>query len=304
MGSHLCEELLDEGYKVRALDNLSTGREEFLETCMERQGFELVVLDLVKDDIGEALEACGAVFHLAANPDVRRALESTRIDFEQNAEATYRLLEAMRHSEARTLLFTSTSTVYGEAEVPTPEDYSPMKPISLYGATKLACEALISSYCHTFGFKASVFRFANAVGGRSTHGVVPDLMRKLRRDSDELEILGRKPGTRKSYCYVGDCIAGLLAGMRAAKGPFDVFNVGSEDQITVEELANTVCDALGLKGVNYRWTGGVDEGRGWMGDIRDMWLDITKLKTTGWRPRYTSSEAVRRAVRDMTARTC
>ncbi len=206
----------------------------------------------------------------------------------------------MRQTGVSALSFTSTSTVYGETErVPTREDHSPMEPISLYGATKLACEALISSYCHTFGFEASVFRFANIVGGRSTHGVVYDLVEKLRRNPKELEILGKKPGTRKSYCYVDDCITGLLAGIEAASKPFDVFNIGSEDQMTVEGVADIVCEAMELKDVDYRWTGGVDGGRGWKGDVRDMWLDVGKLKASGWRPRFSSADAVRKAVRDL-----
>ncbi len=300
MGSHLCEALLARGYKVKALDNLSTGRREFLANCTGRTDFHLLVADILKDPLGDALQDCDAVFHLAANPDVRSALTDPGADFEQNIEATYILLEAMRHSNVPSLFFTSTSTVYGEATlVPTSESYSPMEPISVYGASKLACEALISSYSHTFGLQAMVFRFANAVGGRSTHGVVYDLVQKLRRNPRELELLGREPGTRKSYCYVDDCILGMLAGASAARRPYDVFNIGSEDQVTVQEVADAVCSTMGQEGVRYRWTGGVDEGRGWMGDVRDMWLDVSKLKATGWTPRYGSKEAVEQAVRDL-----
>ncbi|MFQ5837162.1 MAG: NAD-dependent epimerase/dehydratase family protein [Thermoplasmata archaeon] len=304
IGSHLCEALLHRGYGVRVLDNLSSGRREFLSSCRGSEGFELVVGDLLKDSLEEALQGCEAVFHLAANQDVRRALRDTRVDLEQNIEATYNLLEAMRLSDVSSLLFTSTSTVYGEAEVvPTPESYSPMEPISLYGASKLACEALISSYCHTFGMRAVIFRFANIVGGRSTHGVVYDFVEKLGKNPRELEILGKEPGTRKSYCYVDDCISGLLAGWSAAPGPYEVFNIGSEDQITVKEVADLVCSSMGLKDVRYRWTGGVDEGRGWKGDVRNMWLDINKLKAASWRPSHRSKDAVELAVRDLLSST-
>jgi UDP-glucose 4-epimerase len=300
IGSHLCEALLDQGHEVRALDNLSSGRREFLSACEERDAFEFLSMDLLRDALDSALQDCETVFHLAANQDVRTALEDTRVDMEQNIEATYRLLEAMRRADVRSLVFTSTSTVYGEAKVvPTPEDYTPMEPISLYGASKLACEAIISSYCHTFDFHAVVLRFANVVGGRSTHGVVYDFVRKLQRNPRELEILGREPGTRKSYCYVEDCISGILAGWSAAARPFEVFNIGSEDQITVQEVADTVCAAMGLKDVRYRWTGGVDNGRGWKGDVRNMGLDVTKLKSTGWSPRYGSRDAVEKAVMDL-----
>ncbi len=304
IGGHLCEALLSQGYRVRALDNLSSGRREFLSSCLDHRGFELVTEDLLKDPLDRTLEGCEAVFHLAANQDIRRALRDTRVDIEQNIEATYLLLEAMRRADIPSMLFTSTSTVCGDATVvPTPEDYSPMEPISVYGASKLACEALISSYCHTFGLRATIFRFANVVGGRSTHGVVVDFVQKLRRNPRELEILGRDPGTKKSYCYVDDCISGLLAGWSAAPGSYEVFNIGSEDQITVREVANIVCSALDLRGVRYRWTGGVDDGRGWKGDVRNMWLDITRLKATGWQPQYRSVDAVQLAVRDLTRST-
>ncbi len=302
LGSHLCDLLLDRGHRVRALDNLSTGSRAFLRGAMEAEGFEFVEGDLLRNSLEEALEGCEAVFHLAANPDVRAALEDPRVDVEQNLEATFRLLEAMRQKDVPAILFTSTSTVYGEATVvPTREDYAPMEPISLYGATKLGCEALLSAYAHTFGLRGAAFRFANAVGGRSTHGVVHDFVAKLRRNPRELEILGRAPGTKKSYCYVDDCLAGLLAGMEAAGEPWDVFNVGSEDQITVQGVAEVVCGSLGLEDVRYVWTGGVEGGRGWKGDVRDMWLDVGKLKGTGWRPALSSREAVRRAVHDLGA---
>lgn len=301
LGSHLCDALLSGGHRVRALDNLSTGRRAFLAEAEGQEGFDLVVADLLQDPLEEALEGCEAVFHLAANPDVRVALEDPRVDLAQ-VQATFRLLEAMRRADVSFVVFTSTSTVYGEAPVPTPEEFGPMEPISLYGATKLACEALLSGYAHTFGVHGVVLRFANSVGGRSTHGVVHDFVRKLEQSPRELEILGRPPGTKKSYCYVDDCISGLLAGVEAAKGPWDVFNLGSEDQVTVEAVADLVCDALGLSNVRYAWTGGVDGGRGWKGDVRDMWLDVTRLKETGWRPRLGSGEAIRQAVHDLRAR--
>ncbi|MFQ6013501.1 MAG: NAD-dependent epimerase/dehydratase family protein [Thermoplasmata archaeon] len=301
VGSHLTEALLEQGHAVRVVDNLSTGRRAFLSPCEGREGFEFVEGDLLQGPVEDYLDGCDGVFHLAASQDVRRALEDTRMDVDQNIRVTHRLLEGMRRADTPRLGFASTSTIYGEVRtLPTPEDYGPLAPISLYGASKLSGEALISAYSHTFGLDAVVYRFANVVGGRATHGVVYDLVAKLRRDREALEILGRRPGTRKSYVYVGDCVAGVLAGWEAGKGGFEVYNVGSEDQISVEEVADVVCRAMGLKGVRYRWTGGVDAGRGWRGDVRDMWLDIAKLKDVGWRPKFSSEEAVRRAVQDLT----
>lgn len=300
LGSHLCEALLERGHAISVVDNLSSGRRDALTTCEGRPGFEFHEADILRDPLGTLLEDHETVFHLAANQDVRRALTDTRPDFQQNVEATYRLLEAMRGTDPARLVFTSTSTVYGEAKtVPTPEDYAPLAPISLYGATKLASEAMISAYAHTYGLRAVVVRLANVVGGRSTHGVVYDLVRKLRRNDRELEILGRDPGTRKSYVHVEDCVAGILRGWEAGDGVIEVYNVGSEDQISVREVADGVCRALGLSQVRYRWTGGVEEGRGWKGDVRDMWLDVGKLKETGWRPQYTSQEAIQRAAGEL-----
>lgn len=302
LGSHLCETLLERGHAVRVLDNLSTGRREALASCEGSAGFEFHEADLLRGSLGEFLEDCETVVHLAANQDVRRALTDTGADFHQNVEATYRLLEAMRGNGPSRLIFTSTSTVYGEASVvPTPEDYAPLAPISLYGATKLAGEAMVSAFAHTYGLQAVVFRLANVVGGRSTHGVVYDLVQKLLGNPRELEILGREPGTKKSYVYIDDWIGAVLEGWRAAEGAFTVFNVGSEDQVTVKEIADSATEAMELRGVQYRWTGGVEEGRGWKGDVRDMWLDVGKLKKTGWRPAFTSRQAVRQAAADLLA---
>ncbi|MDX1534697.1 MAG: GDP-mannose 4,6-dehydratase, partial [Thermoplasmata archaeon] len=262
--------------------------------------FEFVEGDLLEDPLEGYLEGCEEVFHLAASQNVRTALTDTHTDLDQNIRATHRLLEAMRRTDTPRLGFASTSTVYGEPRtVPTPEDYAPMAPLSLYGASKLAGEALVSAFSHTFGLRSVIFRFANIVGGRATHGVVYDLVGKLQADPAELEILGRRPGTKKSYIYVEDAIAGMLAGWEARQGGYEVYNVGTEDQINVEELADAVCEALGLQGVRYRWTGGVEEGRGWRGDVRDMWLDVSRLKAVGWRPRRTSRESVSAAAEDL-----
>jgi len=214
------------------------------------------------------------------------------------------LLEAMRKSnQAKIMVFASTSTVYGEAKVlPTPEDYAPLKPISLYGATKLGCEALIASYTHTFGLKGLVFRFANIVGPRLRHGVIYDFILKLKANPKKLEILG--DGTQaKSYLHIDDCIDGVFMAMENFDEDFEVYNVGGEDQVNVKTIAKIVAEEMGLKNVEFKFLSG-PEGRGWLGDVKVMLLDCRKLKALGWAPKYSGVEAVRLAARQLIKELC
>ena len=198
-----------------------------------------------------------------------------------------------------TLIFTSTSTVYGEpTKIPTPEDYAPLKPISTYGASKLACEALISAYAYTYGFNAIIIRLANIVGPRSKHGVIYDFIQKLNKNPTQLEILG--DGTQnKSYLYISDCIEAMLLGPEKTTEPVEIYNVGSEDQIDVKTIAEIVAEEMGLENVEFKFTGGVDGGRGWKGDVKNMLLDISKIKTLGWKPKHNSEQAMRRSTKDI-----
>src|SRR5659263_497857 len=192
IGSNLADKLLANGNEVKVIDNLSYGKMEFIEHHDQDPNFKLVKLDMLElEKLKIAIKGADMVYHLAANPDVRLGAENTRIHLEQNIIVTYNLLEAMRINNQQNLLFTSTSTVYGEASIiPTPENYGPLIPISLYGASKLACEALITSYCHTFEMRSWIFRFANIVGERGTHGIIVDFINKLRKNPGTLEILG------------------------------------------------------------------------------------------------------------------
>ncbi len=295
IGSHLADRLLQES-KVTVLDNFSSGRREFLTPHLRNPDFEIVEADLLDAGALErALEGKDFVFHLAANPDVRLGVEDTRVHLEQNVIATYNLLEAMRKTGVRRIAFTSTSTVYGEAKVvPTPEDYGPLMPISLYGASKLSCEALISSYCHTFEMQSWIFRFANIVGERGTHGVLVDFIRKLRINPKELEILGSGL-QRKSYLEVKDCVAAMLHCIEHSHDETNIFNIGSCDSIDVTRIADIVAAQMGLSDVKYRYTGGID-GRGWKGDVRVMLLSIEKINRLGWTPLCGSAEAIEAAV--------
>ncbi len=295
IGSSLVDALMSRGAEVHVLDNLSTGSLKNLEQWSTHPSLKFIRGDLLDQaEANRAVQSCETVFHLAANPEVRLSSVAPDIHFRQNVVATYNLLEAIRRSGRPELLaFTSSSTVYGDAaKIPTPEDYAPLEPISIYGASKLASEALISAYAHTYGFKALIYRLANIIGPRSRHGVICDFVRKLKENPRELEILG--DGTQaKSYLYIDDCVEAILFSMQKTGGPFDVFNLGSEDWVDVNTIAKIVVHEMGLEDAALRFTGGVDGGRGWKGDVKYMLLAIDKLKSLGWKPRFNSAEAVK-----------
>ncbi|AEH24935.1 NAD-dependent epimerase/dehydratase family protein [Pyrococcus yayanosii] len=301
IGSHLVDRLMEEGHRVRVLDDLSAGRLENIRRWLNHNRFEFVRGDMRNPEIvREAVEDVDVIFHLAANPEVRISSQSPVLLYETNVLITYNLLQAIRDSNVKFLVFTSSSTVYGDAKVlPTPET-AWLEPISVYGGAKLAAEALISGYAHIFDFKALVFRLANIIGERSNHGVIYDFINKLRRNPEELEILG--DGTqRKSYLHVSDTIEGMLhifEHFRKEDKVYDVYNLGNEDWITVREIAEIVSEEMGLRPV-FKFTGGVDGGRGWKGDVKFMLLSIEKAKRTGWRPRMSSREAVRKTVKEL-----
>jgi len=304
MGSHLVDRLMVEGYEVVVLDNLSSGNLENIRSHMRNPSFKFVRVDLKeKRKLQEQLDGVDCVFHFAASPEVRVGEVNPSVHFNENLVATFNLLETMRKSEkARTIVFASTSTVYGEAStLPTPEDYAPMIPISTYGASKLSCEALISSYAYTFGLRGLILRLANIVGSRATHGVILDFIEKLRRGTGKLEILG-DGSQKKSYLHVEDCVDAILRVTKAFLGGekrVDVYNVGSIDQITIARIAEIVVREMGILNVKLSFTGGVDEGRGWLGDVKFMHLSVEKLMKVGWRPKYSSEEALTLATREI-----
>jgi UDP-glucose 4-epimerase len=234
------------------------------------------------------------VIHFAANPEVRLDSTDSITSFRENVVATHSVLEALVHSPAKAFVFASSSTVYGDAKVfPTPEDYAPLLPVSVYGATKLAGEALVAAYSKTYGLNAGILRLANIVGPRGRIGIVPDFIRKLKTNPGRLQILG--DGTqRKSYLHVDDCVEAVLKVLPTLRG-VEIYNVGSEGQTDVREIADIVCQGLKLH-PHYEFTGGVDGGRGWVGDVKFMLLDTRKLRSLGWKPRRTSSEAVKKTI--------
>lgn len=295
IGSHLVDALLARGDHVVVYDDLSNGKREFLAQHEGNARYRFVQGDVLDAaDLTLAMKGSEFVWHVAADPDVRTSGMRAEVHVRANVLATLRVLEAMRVTGVKRVAFTSTSTVYGEATViPTPEDYAPMQPISLYGASKLGSESLISAFCHTFDLQGLSFRFANVVGPRSTHGVTYDFYHKLKADPTKLEILG--DGRQlKSYFHVDDCVAAMLhLSAKMMPDRYDVYNIGSEDAIDVMELARVAADAWGLKDVKLQPTGGVDGGRGWKGDVKRMGLAIEKIKRAGWSPKMRSGEAIR-----------
>jgi UDP-glucose 4-epimerase len=294
IGSHLVDALVSQGDRVVVIDSLVAGREETLAGHLRSGKVRLVKNDLLGDGWQDALNGADRVYHLAADPDVRQSAMTPDPTFQNNIVATYRVLEAMRKNAVPELVFTSTSTVYGNASViPTPETYAPFEPVSVYGASKLACEALISAYCHSFTMRSWQFRFANIIGSRSGHGVITDFVRKLKENPKELEILGNGKQT-KSYLEVTECIRAMEFAIAHARDPVNTFNIGSGDWIDVVAIADIVTEAMGLKGVKYRFTGGE---LGWIGDVPKMQLSIEKLKALGWKPQRGSRESVRIAAK-------
>ncbi len=297
IGSHLCDELLRRGHQVTVYDNLSLGRREHLAGALAA-GARLVQADLLDlERLTAEMAGHQQVWHLAANSDIREGTRSTRLDLEQGTLATYNVLEAMRRTGTDRIAFASSSVVYGEpAVMPTPEDYGPLCPISLYGAAKLAAEGLICAFVHCHGpMTAHIFRFANIVGPRSTHGILYDLARKLRRDPGELEVLGNGR-QQKSYLWVHDCVDAMLFSAGAATEPVNIFNLASGDNITVNRIAELVVQHWtgGAARVNY--TGG---DRGWVGDVPRMRLDPSRLAALGWTASRTSEQAMEKTIVSM-----
>jgi UDP-glucose 4-epimerase len=295
IGSHIVDRLMDTGCKVVVFDNLSSGKMEFIEHHLDKTNFSLIKGDLLNTgEIDAACHGVDLVHHAAANPDVRLGAVDTKVHFEQNITATYNLLEAMRKNGVPNIAFTSTSTVYGEATtIPTPEEYGPLVPISLYGASKLACEALITSYSHTFDIHSWIFRFANIVGDRGTHGIIVDFIEKLKSDAGHLEILGDGRQS-KSYLHVSDCVDAILFAVDCINETVNIFNVGSEDTIDATGIAGIVVEEMGVEDVEFIYTGGK---RGWKGDVPRMLLAVDRLKELGWSPSYTSMDSVRDTAR-------
>jgi len=293
IGSHLVDRLMAEGNHVTVYDNLTSGRRAFIAQHLNTSRFRFIQDDLLHlNRLEESMKAHDIVFHLAANPDARGGISRTRLDLEQNTLATYNVLESMRINGIKKLVFTSSGTVYGETPyIAIGESYGPMLPISLYGASKLACEGLISAFCDLFGMQAWIFRPGNIIGSRATHGVIFDLIGKLHK-APVLEVLGDGNQT-KPYVYVDDCVDGVLFCVQNSNNKVNVFNLCGETVTSVKDIVRIILEKTGSKGTRVHYTGG---DRGWPGDVPLVRLDATKAGRLGWKTKYTSDEAVAKTV--------
>ena len=299
IGSHITRHLFEHepDASIFVYDNFSSGKEEHLEDILKEER-----LHIIKDDIKDLDKLCDSmkgidtVYSFASNPDISKAMSQPDIDFWEGTYLINNVLEAMRKNGVKDLLYASGSGVYGDVgETVTDEDFSPLLPSSTYGASKLACEALICSYCSMFDMNAAAFRFANVVGPNQTHGVGYDFLRRLKKDPAQLRILG--DGTQsKSYIYVDDIIRALRTVEKKGLHGYSYYNVATLDHITVNEIADTVVKIMGLEHVEYQYTGG---DRGWKGDVPVVRLDSQKIRKLGWTNRYTASRAIQLSVEAM-----
>ena len=297
IGSHIVDELLKRDFEVIGLDNLSTGIQRFLDDARNNPKFSEVETDILNfADLQKHMQGVDVVYHMAANADIRGGTENTKIDLEQNTIGTYNVLEAMRlSSTAKKICFASSAAALGEPEsFPTPENLPNPIQTSLYGASKMACEGLISAYCNAFDIEGYCFRFVSLLGPRYPHGHVFDFVKKLKNNPSKLEILG--DGTaQKSYLHINDCISALMLiceDLRPAKNVencFEIYNLGMEEYIEVSKSALIIAGELGLK-PNFIFGHGK---RGWVGDNPFVLLDISKIKNLGWKPTYTIQESIK-----------
>lgn len=290
IGSHFCRMLLEQGHRVTGIDDLSFGNLAQMDGFSRHPKFRFAKKNLLNlKSILPHFKRQDLVIHLAANSDICKGLASTDRDLKLNTLATWSVLDAMRLGGTKNILFASTSAVYGEAKkIPTPEDYGPLQPISLYGASKLACEGWMTAYAHLFGMKCWVFRFGNVIGGNLTHGAICDFLKKLKKNPKRLQVLGSGK-QRKSYILVQDCIEGMWFAFRNARAEFNVFNLSSGDSIDVKQIAELTVKVFGAPDTRLVFE---KQDRGWAGDVVKMGLDIRRMTRLGWKAKFNSRQAV------------
>ena len=298
IASNLIPRLLGRGDDVAGADNFFLGRREYL---VEHPRFAFHELDLL--DLEGVIALLhdfrpDRIWHLAANSDISFGTKYTDFDLKGGTLVTYNVLEAMRRTDVKEIVFSSSGAVYGEPSVmPTPEDYGPILPISLYAASKVACETLITAFAHNYEIRAWIYRFGNVVGRNPTHGVIHDFVLRLRDDPSRLVVLG--DGTQaKPYVHVEDTLDGMEFGILRAPGPVNVYNLAVDDQTSVREIADWTIEAMGIprNGIDVQYG---DSPRGWRGDVPQVKLDTRRMTALGWKPKLSSREAVRRTIAEV-----
>lgn len=296
IGSNLVDRLIKNN-QITVYDNLTSGEKSYLKEYLKRKSFKLIVGDLLDfKKLTKSMKGHDFIFHLASNTDIAKSVGNSRLDLDQGIIATFNVLEAMRLQGIRKIVFTSGSGVYGDQGLKyTSENFGPLLPVSMYGASKLSAEALISAFCHLYNMQAWIFRPANIVGRRQTHGVGYDFIKKLKKNPKKLEILG--DGTQsKSYLYIDDFINAILLVIEKSNDKVNLFNVASNSFTDVKTIAKIVAQEMGLKNVKFKYTGG---SKGWKGDVPKVRMDTEKINKFGWKPKLNSNEAIRKSIRNL-----
>jgi len=294
IGSNLVDRLIEMGHLVTGFDNFSTGRIEFLDHALKSPNFNLIRGDTLDySTLKSAMEGCDFVFHFAANADVRFGTQHPRKDLDQNIIATFNVLEAMRENSINKIAFSSTGSIYGESSIiPTPENAPFPVQTSIYGASKLAAEGLIEAYCEGYNFVGYIFRFVSILGERYTHGHVVDFYKQLKKHPDSLFILGNGK-QRKSYLYVHDCIDAMMVSIEKSKEKVNIFNLGTDEYCEVDDSVEWICEYLNVS-PSRQYAGGE---RGWVGDNPFIFLDCSKIRNLGVKPKLSIREGVIRTVK-------
>ncbi len=293
IGSNIVDRLLKDKNSVIVYDNFSTGRELFIRHNLKNPDFKLVRGD-IKDTglLNKSMRNIDFVFHLAAHADVRSGFEDHFIDHEQNLEMTQNVLEAMYKNKVKNIAFSSTSSVYGDATVhPTPEDY-PFEPTSLYGSTKAACETYIHAYASYYGMRSYIFRFVSFIGERYTHGIMVDILRKIKNNPKEIELFS-DGSPRKSSLYVKDGVEAIFTVIKKSKDQFNVYNIGHDQVLRVRNIVDTILDAADSRKTRKKWLG---KASNWKGDNEFVHLKNTKIKKLGWKPTLSIEEGIKKTV--------
>ena len=298
IGSHFVTELLKKQNDVVVVDNFCSGSMAHLEKHLDDKALTIKKMDVENtEDLVLALKGIETVIHLASNPDIAKAATDPRVDFLQGTVLTESVVESARRSGVKTILYASGSGVYGDAGETLLTENSQVNPISTYGASKLAGEALLASYAYMFGIRSTAFRFANVVGPMQTHGVGYDFVRRLRLNPNKLQILGNGKQS-KSYVHVSDVVSAVLGASEKTNEMFDCFNISTKDSLSVDDIAQIVFEVLGInpKDIDIQYTGG---DRGWKADVPIVRLDASKIENMGWNPKFTCREAMKDAIEKM-----